>query len=236
MTEAMTERLVVDDLTFEVRRSPRRKTLGITVDRGGELIVTAPPGVADEVMATFVRDKKFWLYTKIAEKEARQQPVVGKEFVTGEGFPYLGRSYRLLLVDQQDVPLKLERGRFRLRRADAAEGRRHFIEWYTGHARQWLTERVARFTSRVQADPARVDVRDLGFRWGSCGKSGIVNFHWATILPPPSVVEYVVVHELVHLQERHHTPNFWLRVERALPDYERRKEWIAQHGMEFASF
>ena len=236
MSDAMTERLAVDDLTFEVRRSARRKTLEITVDRGGELIITAPPGVADEVMAGFVRDKKFWLYTKIAEKEARQRPVAGKEFVTGEGFPYLGRSYRLLLVDEQDVPLKLERGRFRLRRADAAEGRRHFIEWYTGHARQWLTERVARFTSRVQADPARVDVRDLGFRWGSCGRSGTVNFHWAAILLPPSVVEYVVVHELVHLLVHHHSPEFWLKVERALPDYERRKEWIAQHGMEFASF
>jgi len=106
----MTERLAVDDLTFEVRRSARRKTLEITVDRGGELIVTAPPGVAHEVMATFVRDKKFWLYTKIAEKKTRQQLVVGKEFVSGEGFPYLGRSYRLLLVDEQDVPLKLERG------------------------------------------------------------------------------------------------------------------------------
>ncbi len=236
MSEAMTERLAVDDLTFEVRRSPRRKTLEITLDRGGELIVTAPLGVADKVMATFVRDKKFWLYAKIAEKESRQRPVVGKEFVTGEGFPYLGRSYRLLLVDEQDVPLKLERGRFRLRRADAAEGRRHFIEWYTGHARRWLTERVTRFASRVGADPARVDVRDLGFRWGSCGKSGIVNFHWATILSPPSVVEYVVVHELVHLCVHQHSPEFWLRVERALPDYERRKEWIAQHGMEFASF
>ena len=92
------------------------------MDRGGELVVFAPPGVAGEVMATFVRDKKFWLYTKLAEKDARQQPVVGKEFVTGEGFPYLGRSYRLLLVDEQDVPLKLERGRFRLRaRGQAAD-------------------------------------------------------------------------------------------------------------------
>lgn len=78
-----------------------------------------------------------------------------------------------------------------------------------------------------------VDVRDLGFRWGSCGKGGRLHFHWASILLPASVVEYVVLHELVHLLEPNHTPEFWLRVERALPDYEQRKGWLAEHGGEF---
>jgi predicted metal-dependent hydrolase len=57
-----------------------------------------------------------------------------------------------------------------------------------------------------------------------------LNFNWATILLPPSIVEYVVVHELVHLRERNHTPAFWRKVERALPDYARRKTWLAEHG------
>jgi predicted metal-dependent hydrolase len=73
-------------------------------------------------------------------------------------------------------------------------------------------------------------VRDLGFRWGSCGKSGTVNFHWATILLPVSLVDYVVVHELAHLMEPNHTPAFWRRVSRALPEYEQRKTWLAEHG------
>ena len=233
---SMNSTLTVDDLQFEVRWSGQRKTLGLTVDRDGTLVISAPRGCDQVVLERFVREKRFWLYTKLAEKESLRKPVANKEFVTGEGFPYLGRNYRLLLVDESNVPLKLEAGRFRLRRASAPEGRHHFIEWYTAHAKRWLTERAARFAPRVGADHARVEVRDLGFRWGSCGRAGTVNFHWATILLPASVVEYVVVHELVHLKERHHTPEFWLRVERALPDYERRKEWIAEHGMKFASF
>lgn len=57
-------------------------------------------------------------------------------------------------------------------------------------------------------------------------------FHWKAILLPPRIAEYVVVHEMAHLHEPHHTPAFWMRVERAMPDFERRKIWLAEHGME----
>jgi predicted metal-dependent hydrolase len=72
-----------------------------------------------------------------------------------------------------------------------------------------------------------VTVQDLGYRWGSCGKGGRLYFHWRTILLPPRIVDYVVVHELVHLLEPHHTPEFWQRVERAMPDY---AEDVARSG------
>ena len=224
------ESLTIDDLTFEVRRSPRRKTLEITLDRGGELIIAAPPETDRSLIADFVREKRFWLYTKMAEKEARHQPLQAKEFVSGEGFPYLGRSYRLLLVDDQDAPLKLEAGRFRLPRSLAPQGREHFVHWYFEHARVWLRRRVKGWASRMGVTPKGIEVRDLGFRWGSCGQARTVNFHWATITLPASVVDYVIVHELAHLVEPNHTPEFWLRVGRALPEYEQRKTWLAQHG------
>jgi len=229
----MIKTLKVDDLQFQVRWSPRRKSLQLTVDRGGELIISAPEGCAPAQLEEFVREKRFWLYTKLAEKEALRRPAPPKEFVSGEGFPYLGRSYRLLLVDKQDVPLKLERGRFKLRRDDAADGRRQFVTWYTDHARRWLPRRIDEFAPRIGVEPAGLDVRDLGFRWGSCGHDGTVYFHWTTILLPPRIVEYIVVHELAHLHERHHTPEFWQRVERTLPDYEARKRWLAENGMAF---
>jgi len=83
---------------------------------------------------------------------------------------------------------------------------------------------------RVGVQPAGVEVRELGYRWGSCGKSGTLNFNWATVLLPPSIVEYVVVHELVRLHERNHTPKFWQRVERGMPNHVQRKAWLAEKG------
>src|SRR5690625_1501617 len=108
--------LQIDDLNFELRLSPRRRSLEIIVDRDGELILAAPEGVAESVLRQFVDDKRYWIYQKIAEKAELQLPIPRKQFVDGEGFLYLGRSYRLKLVDQQDHPLKFIDGRFRLRR------------------------------------------------------------------------------------------------------------------------
>lgn len=222
--------LTVGDLELRVRWSDRRKTMEITVDRDGELLIAAPSGCDPAKLERFVRDKRYWIYTKLAEKEALRQPAPPKEFVTGEGFPYLGRSYRLLLVDDQNVTLKLEHGRFKLRRVDAPDGRNHFIRWYTDHALPWIRRRVRLYQDRVGVRPNDIRVLDLGYRWGSCGKNKTLNFHWRTILLPPSTVDQIIVHELVHLIEPHHTKEFWLRVERVLPDANRWKASFAGSG------
>ncbi len=222
--------LTVGDLRFEVRRSPRRSSVQITVDRGGELLLTAPEHCTTRVMEQFVREKRFWIYTKLAEKQALAPAAPSKQFVSGEGFPYLGRSYRLLLVDGQDVPMKLERGRFKMESAAAKDGAAHMTRWYTAHAQTWLEKRVERFRARVGVAPAGVTVQDLGYRWGSCGRGEQLFFHWRSVLLPPPLIEYVVVHELVHLREPHHTPAFWSRVERALPDFAARRRRLALRG------
>ncbi len=224
--------LVIDDLQFELRRSPRRRTVQVTVDRGGELVISAPDDCPVRTMEDFVREKKFWIYTKLAEKEALRRPVPRKRYVSGESFPYLGQNYRLLLVPHQDVPVKLERGRFKLRRTDAPGGRAHMVRWYSDHARVWVRKRVERWQGRIRVSPSDVVVQDLGYRWGSCGKGRNLYFHWRSILLPPRIVEYIVVHELVHLYEAHHTPQFWMRVERAIPDFVQHKQWLAEHAGE----
>ncbi len=224
--------LQVDELEFEVRLSDRRKTLQVTVDRAGELVLAAPTGVDDTKLRDFVRSKRYWIYKKLAEKEQLQRPIPRKEYVDGEGFLYLGRSYRLKLVDDQKEPLKMANGRFLLRRDLADQGRNHFIRWYSSRGKDWLTAKVNEYCSRMEVDPAGVKVQDLGYRWGSCGKGNWLYFNWKTMLLPRTIAEYVVVHELVHLHEAHHTPEFWRRLERAMPDYERRKWWLAGHGIE----
>jgi predicted metal-dependent hydrolase len=222
----------VDDLRLAVQRSTRRRTLQITVERDGALVLSAPTGVDEQRLRAFVQAKRFWIYTKLAEKDRLQREVPPKAFVGGEGFLYLGRSQRLKLVPQQDAPLKLVAGRFCLRADAVDDGRAHFIRWYSDRAKPWLAQRVAAYASRMEVAPAGVKVQDLGYRWGSCGKGDWLYFHWKTIFLPARIAEYVVVHEMAHLHEPHHTPAFWTRVERAMPDFLQRKAWLAERGME----
>lgn len=224
--------LVVDDLSLALIRSARRKTMEITVERNGQLSISAPDGVHLDKLRQFVREKRFWIYSKLAEKERLRRRMPRKEFVDGEGFLFLGRNYRLKLVVKQALPLMLLNGRFVLRRDCVREARKHFVNWYGNRAKRWIGERVESYTGRMAVTPSSVRVQDLSYRWGSCGKVDTFFFHWKTILLPPRIAEYVVIHELAHLHEAHHTPAFWLTVERAMPEFMQRKVWLAEHGID----
>lgn len=224
--------LTVNDLRFELRRSAQRRVLEITVDRGGELILSAPLEAPDAALREFVQRKRMWVYKQLARKEALSHSPRRKEFADGEDFAYLGRSYRLRLVAESDAAVKLVGGRFVMPKALVREGREHMIRWYCERAKVWLSSKVEDFAARMEVLPAGVRVQDLGYRWGSCGRNGLLYFHWKTILLPARIAEYVVVHEMAHLLEPHHTPEFWLRVERAMPDYQRRNGWLAERGMD----
>jgi predicted metal-dependent hydrolase len=224
------------DLSFEIRHSSKRRTVGITVERDGQLILASPPEVSIETLEKIVNDKRYWIYSKLLKKESFNQPVSVKEYVSGEGFYYLGRSYRLKLVDgiQQQPPLRLYQSRFELQRQVQAQGREHFIQWYRKHLQPIVEQRIAALTNRISAAPRSIQVRELGNRWGSCGHKGDLYFHWRVAMLPRPMIEYVVVHEIVHLIEPHHTNAFWDRVERILPDYLECKRHLAENGASYA--
>lgn len=233
LTDTSETLTVGDDLVFAVRRSARRSTLGITVDRDGTLILTLPQGCPLEEGRAFAREKQYWIYTKLVEKKLFRRPARPKRYVQGEGHYYLGRSYRLQLLDDappEVAPLRLHQGRFELRTAARDEAEEHFRRWYQRHGQSYLERRVARYADRLEVNPAGVRVRPLGYRWGSCSPDGTLNFHWRAVLLPARLVDYVIVHEMVHLHEPRHDPAFWRRVERAMPDYRRRKRELAEEG------
>lgn len=225
----------VDDLQFTVRESPRRRTLGITVERDGSLTLAAPPGVPREALERFARDARPWLYDKLALKALHNRPASRVEFVSGETVFYLGRGYRLKIVDAADgmPPLRLHQSRFELRRDVQSAGREHFIQWYRNHLPEHLARHLERLTRRVGAVPEQVQVRALGSHWGSCTAHGTLSFHWRVALLPHTMIEYIVAHELVHLVVPSHAPDFWERVERIIPDYQARRQWLAENGARY---
>lgn len=221
------------DLEFELRRSSARSTVGITVERDGSLVLSAPESASLEDLERVVNSKKTWIYTKIAEKEPLIQSAPNKDFVSGEGFFYLGRNYRLKVIDlDQDVDkLRFHRSRFELRRDAKSEGRILFIEWYSEHLRPILERHLSRLAPRVPVEYRSVQIRDLGFNWGTCGKNRDLYFHWRVAMLPARMLEYIVTHELVHLVDRKHSPEFWSKVETILPDCGERVRWLAENGV-----
>lgn len=227
------ETLEIDELRFAIKRSRRRRTLGITIERDGELVLTAPEGVPIDEIERLTRRKTLWIYQKLSEREFLIGPTREKEYVPGETFFYLGRGYRLRLTDDLNAPpLRLQHGWFELLRDEVERGERHFMSWYATSGTPWLERRVELYALRVGVAPPPLKVKDLGYRWGSCGTASL-NFHWRVVQLPPRAIDYIVVHELAHIIEKRHDRAFWSRVERAMPDFEARKSWLAERGHEF---
>ena len=224
--------LAVGELVFKVAPPRPRKTIEIVVERDGSLVLKAPPAATVERATRFVTDKREWVYRKLVEKDALLGPTVVKQFVEGEGFVYLGRSYRLTLVPDESR-VRLVGGRFRLPTEVADQGGMAMRRWYTEVGRKWLIRRIRPWKARLGEPSVSVDVRDLGFRWGSARTkpdSPHINIHWATLQLPPGLIDYVLAHELAHLHEPNHTPEFWSLLERLMPDYPSRKTALANQG------
>lgn len=224
----MIEVLKLADLTFEVRRSGKRKTVGLTVDRGGELVVHAPEAAGADELERWTRKKLVWVHQKLAIKQELAPKGREPEYVSGENFHYLGRAYRLVLVARQRAPLAFDGWRFGLRKDARSAAPEHFRRWYIGTGSEWVTRRTHFLMRKMGAEPSKIELRDLGFRWGSCGNSGAVLLNWPLLQLRVRLADYVICHELVHLREPNHGPAFWRLLESVQPDWRERKRELAE--------
>jgi predicted metal-dependent hydrolase len=218
------ETLELSNLVFEVRRSTRRATLGLTVDRGGELVIHAPESSDRDELARWTRSKLLWVHRKLLGKAESAPQLAEPTFVSGENFTFLGRNYRLKLRRNASAALEFDGKYFLLCVSARPAATKHFRDWYVRSGGEWLSRRVELLTRKVASAPTRVSVRDLGYRWGSCGKNGALYFNWRLLQLPTRLIDYVIVHELAHLREPLHGTEFWRVLDRSLPDWRTRAE------------
>lgn len=222
------------DIAYEIVRS-RRATADIVIERDGRVLVRVPKTIPHQRIEHIVEAKRYWIYKTLAEWRDLNATKVLREYRNGEGFLYLGRSYRLSLVADQDEPLLLKGGRFCLRRdlvdrSETAGAKSAFRDYFIARGLERITERVRYFSPKVGAKPLHIDVRELGHRWASCSLKGNLAFHWKCMMAPPTIIDYIVVHELCHLHHMNHTEKFWNEVDKVLPAYRERKEWLKNNG------
>ncbi|MFA7280135.1 MAG: SprT family zinc-dependent metalloprotease [Sterolibacterium sp.] len=222
------------DISYQVVRS-RRATADIVIERDGRVLVRAPDSIPDERIEDMVEAKRYWIYKNLAEWRDLNATRVLREYRNGEGFLYLGRSYRMLLVADQDEALLLKNGRFCLRRELADQGaiaaaKVAFRDYYVQRGLDRIAQRVNYYAPKAGVVPHGIDVRELGNRWASCSPQGRLAFHWKCMMAPQTIIDYIVVHELCHFHHLDHTDAFWNEVDKIMPAYAERKEWLRLRG------
>ncbi|ELB2789710.1 M48 family metallopeptidase [Aeromonas caviae] len=221
--------LCYKDIQYRLKQS-KRKTTSIFIERDGSVSVLAPEGYDAEKIEQILEQKRSWIYRNLAEWEDLNRTHVERQFVSGEGFPYLGSNYRLKLVDDQQEDLILKNGYFLMRRDRADRGMELFKHFYRNKGLSRVTKRVTYYAPKLGVDYRTVRVMELQHHWASCSTKGDLNFHWRCLMAPLSVLDYIVVHELAHRLHRNHNAAFWDAVDKVLPDYQKQVSWLKHNG------
>jgi len=227
----------MQDFEYKVIRRPRRKTVGICVKPDQTVQVAIPKRFPLAKVDALVRAKTDWIHRKLSRYRDIQAQYQPKQYVSGEIFTYLGRDYRLQVVEGAKTPVNLRRGALRVGVPDtlSTEKRPSFVSraletWFCELAQQHLGERTTWYAARMQVVPASVGIKSYRSRWGSCHADGRIYFNWRIIMASPSIVDYVVVHELCHLVHHNHSSDYWHLVESIMPEYRDARGWLKQHG------
>ena len=205
----------------------RRKTLALEVTPAATLIVRAPLRASASCIDDMIRHKSTWILRKLDEMKQRPQPAC-HNYTEGELFFFLGRGYPLHFVDAGSMTIERS-DRLYVPRTLIPHIRNHLKRWYIEEARKELKARCMWFSLLTGYTPAVINITDAKKRWGSCSFKGGVNFSWRLIQAPLEIVDYVIVHELVHLRQPDHSPKFWAKVEALMPDYKRRRKWLREN-------
>jgi len=217
------------DIDYRLKKSDR-KTTSIYIERDGAVSVLAPAPFELEKIEQILEKKRSWIYRNLAEWEDLNRTRIQREYVNGESFLYWGRQYRLQIESELEQPLKFKKGRFLLRADSLLQAPEHFKQFYKAKLSIRVAERIALFAPKLGVEPASIKVMELKNRWGSCTAKGALNFHWKCAMLPMTVLDYIVVHELAHIQQSNHSPAFWRIIEKVLPNFEEPKSWLKFNG------
>ncbi|HSP55691.1 MAG TPA: SprT family zinc-dependent metalloprotease [Dehalococcoidia bacterium] len=219
-----------------VRSRRRRRTIGITLAKDGGVVVRAPLRTPRGVVEDMVRRKAGWITRRQAEARRRPGPL---QFVSGEEAPYLGEPRRLIVrqADTKRAALRFDGRSFDVRVPSGhdegqsrAAVRRAMEAWFHGRAQELLEASVQQWAAAIRCAPGRVLVRNQKRQWGSCAPDGTLRFNWRIVMLDPSLIEYVVVHELMHLRVRNHSARFWAAVASVMPDFKERRRRLREAG------
>ena len=215
---------------FKIIRS-RRRTIALQVNSDATLTVRIPYGVSMEYVERFIADKKSWI-----EKKQEKFRTLGikhkpKQFSAGEEFIFAGKSYPLEVVPGTAARILLTPdGKLRITEK-CLDVPKHYIEWfYKQFAKKYLTGRLAELARAFGYKYNSIKINSAKTRWGSCSMRGNINFSWRLVIMPPEMIDYVIVHELVHLEIKDHSTRFYARMSELMADHKQREKWLKENS------
>lgn len=207
----------------------RRKRGALVVKADGSLEVRVPLRTPLAQIEEIVQSKRDWILQQQEKMRQAKNATPVAQFKAGEKFWYLGKTYPLEIDPRAKSLLKFDE-RFILKASALPRARELLTRWYMEQARVVCTTRVLWLASAHGFSPEKVRISSARTRWGSCSSKKTLSFTWRLVMAPVEIIDYVIIHELVHLHHLNHSKMFWQEVEKILPDYKKRRSWLKKNG------
>lgn len=219
-----------DGFSVLVIKSDRRKTTALKI-KDGEVSIHIPKRLPLSIASDFVRQKTPWIQQKLQH----QPSIAERHFISGESLLFLGQQFNFQLISNEgsDTIIKTVEDiqlHGRLNRLSKAAIRSRLITWYKQQATLYLSSRTAHYSAITGLKPRSITIKTYRSRWGSCGVYADIQFNWKLMLAPPQIIDYVIVHELCHIEQHNHSAAFWQLVKRHYPDFKTARLWLKNNG------
>jgi predicted metal-dependent hydrolase len=230
----------VTSIPYRIRRSERARRARILVDGDGVEVVV-PPRFPLRDVEPFVEQKRDWIERTLRRMRETEAELPTARLEHGGHVPYLGETLRLAVrVEPGRVREHVSRRGDELRVALPAEAQRllpgdgalrdALERWYRKRARVEVAPRLDAACARAGTTYSRLQIRGQRTRWASCSSNGAMSFNWRLLLAPAEILDYVVEHEVAHLERLDHSPRFWRLLASRCPDWRERERWLRRHG------
>lgn len=222
-------------MSYQLRHHPRARRLKLRVERDGALVVTAPPRMARRTIDRFVASRRDWIDSvrnRLAVERGHRDPAICGPRPSLIELPAVDQRWT---VRYQDAPARVrvipdaDRRRLVVRGADETEAVAAALQhWLKQRARRELGPWLEALAARSGIAYNRVSFRNQRTRWGSCSSNGNISLNARLLLCRPAACEYVLIHELVHIEHPDHSPRFWKRVAELCPAYRDRSRELRE--------
>jgi predicted metal-dependent hydrolase len=226
---------------YSIRRSPRALKGRIIVS-GDKVEVVVPTKISELRIHQFVYAKQQWVILALAKMATRSQ--LHKEgffpacYDNNADIIYQGIAYKLVIRTSTLKKIKIEFTDVFIAHVPHAMMTREHSDDIKAALKNWMKKQaklqvehiVKIHEDKKQLTPRTINIKTQKSRWGSCGIHNDININWLLVIAPPEVLEYVVVHELCHIEIRNHSFQFWDLVAQHLPGYQSQIQWLKEHG------
>ena len=204
----------------------KRKTLSVSIDSLGQVIVRAPLRYSEEKIAAFLAEKEGWIL-KHKQRICGAGIRLPDKSLDGYSLLLLGEPYLISLCDGARVRLDADGKRLFVPKEKSEE---RLVRFLKENAKRIFTQATAVRAEEMGIAYKSISVSSATTRWGSCSGKNELRFSYRLLYAPKQVIDYVIVHELCHVLHHDHSGAFWAAVESVLPDYQTKRKWLKDRG------